>query len=283
MRLLSVAANAVIVVACVVVDVALHRLGAWAFDFNYFDNGLPQSVLVEKGYFPAAASLGFVVMFAFLGLSYARSRSKLRGTPFSSGLRFFAPIAFIMFFGVFESAFIFPTPFKAELVTAFADAAPYILLGALLSRFARPEGSTGNGREGETASWRSMVWVALFFVLGRYLVSYPILQIVSGYKLRVAGTLAWTVGCGLSMGAFYWLAGSSFAAGTPIRKALRVGAFTLGVFWLMIQLFFALISDVSISDLLTRAAADAAYLVIGIYSYERMFRAGRSLGRAVPA
>jgi hypothetical protein len=95
---------------------------------------------------------------------------------------------------------------------------------------------------------------------------------VSGYIERPAGTLAWTVGCGLSMGAFYWLAGSAFSAATPMRKALRVGGLTLGIFWLMVQLFFALISEVSISDLVIRGTADIVYLVAGIYSFERLCR-----------
>jgi hypothetical protein len=117
-----------------------------------------------------------------------------------------------------------------------------------------------------------MLWIALFYVAGRYLVSYPVLGIVSGYIERPAGTFAWTVGCGLSMGAFYWLAGSAFSAATPMRKALRVGGLTLGIFWLMVQLFFALISEVSVSDLVIRATADTAYLVVGIATFEKLFR-----------
>lgn len=275
-RLPAAASTAIIVLSCVIFDVALHRLSAWIFDFNYFDNGLPQSVLVKTGIFPAAAVLGFCVMFGFLALIYLHSRPKLGGRPLRAGQRFFAPIAFIMFFGVLKSAFVFPTPFKSEIITAFADAVPYILLGALLGWFV-PSG-TGEERshEGDFAPWQSMLWVALFYVTGRYLVSYPVLHIWSGYIDRTAGTFIWTVGCGLSMGAFYWLAGSALSAATPMRKALRVGGFTLGIFWLMVQLFFALISAVPVSDLIIRGTADIVYLVAAIYSFEKLFRRNAS-------
>jgi len=267
----SPVSSVMIVLACVIFDVALHRLFAWMFDFNYFNNGLPQSALVRNGTFPIAALLGFSVMFGFMALIYDRSRSELGGTPFWAGLRFFAPIALIMFFGVLESAFVFPTPFKPEIITAIADAVPYLLLGILLRYVARPETGEGSGQQ-PPAPWQSMLWIALFYVAGRYLISYPLLHITSGYIERAAGTFVWTVGCGLSMGAFYWLAGSAFSAATPMRKALRVGGLTLGIFWLMVQLFFAIISDVSVFDLVIRGTADIVYLVVGIYSFERLFR-----------
>jgi hypothetical protein len=267
--------TSLIVFTCVVFDVGLHRLFAWVFDFNYFQNGLPQSFLVKSGLFPIAAVLGFGVMFGFLALIYLRSRSELDGRPLWAGQRFFAPIAFIMFFGVLESAFVFPTPFKAEIITAVADAVPYLLLGVLLSCFVRPKTGERTGQSGPSAPWRSMLWIALFYVAGRYLVSYPILHIVSGYIERALGTVAWTVGCGLSMGAFYWLAGSTFSAATPMQKALRVGGLTLGIFWLTVQLFFALISEVSITDLVTRGVADIVYPVAGVYSFEKLFRGKR--------
>src|SRR5450631_2078125 len=114
----SAISTVMIILACVIFDVALHRFSAWMFNFNYFDNGLPQSVLVKNGTFPIAALLGFSAMFGFLTLNYDRARSEIGGTPLGAGQRFFAPFAFIMFFGVFESAFVFPTPFKAEIITA---------------------------------------------------------------------------------------------------------------------------------------------------------------------
>ncbi len=266
---------AIIALACVVVDVALHRLFGWLFDFNYFDSGPPPSVLVKNGTFPIAAFLGFSVMFGFVTLIYLHWRPALGGPPLWAGQLFFAPIAFIMFFGVLESAFVFPTPFKSESLTAIADAVPYVLLGALLSRFlpSGEERSTG----WEPAAWQSMLWVAFAFVAGRYLVSYPVLHIKSGYIDRAAGTFAWTVACGLSMGAFYWLAGSTLSAATPLRKALLVGGLVLGPFWLMVQLFYALIFAVSISDLIIRGTADTVYLVLGIYSFERLFRRSLSV------
>ena len=272
MKTAKTASTVMIVLACVIFDVALHRLSAWMFDFDYFNNGLPQSVLVRNGTFPIAASLCFGVMFEFLALIYHRSRAELGGTALWAGQRFFGPFAFIMFFGVLESAFVFPTPFKAEFITAIADAVPYLLLGVLLGYVAGSGTGEGSGQEGASAPWHSMLWIALFYVAGRYLISYPLLHITSGYIERTAGTFVWTVGCGLSMGAFYWLAGSAFSAATPMRKALRVGGLTLGIFWLMVQLFFALISDVSVIDLVIRGTADTVYLVVGIYSFERLFR-----------
>src|SRR5581483_8364468 len=95
-RLPVAASTAMIVLGCVVFDVALHRLSAWVFDFNYFDDGLPQSALVKNGLFPAAAVLGFCAMFGFVALIYLRSRAELGGRPLPAGQRFFAPIAFIM-------------------------------------------------------------------------------------------------------------------------------------------------------------------------------------------
>jgi hypothetical protein len=274
-----VAWTSTIVLACVAFDVALHDLCESAFHFNYFDNGLPQSVVVTSGFFNIAASAGFALIFGFLAWMFLGARQDLGGSALRAGQRFFAPIAVVMFFGVLESAFVFPTPFRPELITAIADAVPFVLLGALLSRVARSpthgESSTG----GRSASWRSMLWVALFFVGGRYLVSYPMLRIVSGYFARPVGTLLWTIGCGLGMGAFYWLAGSAFSSATPLRRAIRVGL-TLGVFWLMVQLFLAMISAVSILDLAIRGSADTAYLVAGIYGFERLFR--RRESRSAP-
>ncbi len=81
------------------------------------------------------------------------------------------------------------------------------------------------------------------------------------------------------MGAFYWLAGSTFSAATPMRMALRVGGLALGIFWLMVQLFFALIPEVSVSDLVIRGTADIVYLVAGIYSFEKLFR-GKLLAKS---
>jgi hypothetical protein len=268
----SAVATVMIVLVCVIFDVALHRISAWMFDFNYFDNGLPQSVLVRNGTFPIAALLGFCVMFGFLALNYDRSRAEMGGTSLRAGQRFFAPFAFIMFFGVLESAFVFPTPFKAEIITAVADAVPYLLLGVLLSFVSRPGTGEGSRQEGSFGPWQSMLWIAAVYVAGRYLISYPVLRIVSGYIERPVGTFVWTVGCGLSMGAFYWLAGSAFSAATPMRKALRVAGLTVGIFWLMVQLFFALISEVSVPDLVIRGTADIVYLVAGIYSFEKLFR-----------
>jgi hypothetical protein len=275
-RLTISAAAATIVFGCVVFDMALHRLFTWVFDFNYFDNGLPPSLLVRNGTFPIAAFLGFCAMFGFLALIYLRSRSELGGSRVWAGQRFFAPIALIMFFGVLESAFVFPTPFRSEIITAVADAVPYVLLGGLLGWFV-PSGEK-RGHEMDLAPWQSMLWIALIYVAGRYLVSYPILHIVSGYVDRATGTLVWTIACGLSMGAFYWLAGSTFSAATPMQKALRVGGYTLGVFWLMVQLFYALIFAVSVSDLIIRGTADSVYLVVGIYSFEKLFRRSSSAG-----
>jgi hypothetical protein len=51
-----------------------------------------------------------------------------------------------------------------------------------------------------------------------------------------------------------------------------VGGLTLGPFWLMVQLYYALISAVSIADLVIRGTADTGYLVAGIYSFEKLFR-----------
>lgn len=269
--------TALIVLACVMVDVALHRSLSWAFDFDYFDNGLPQSVFVRNGTFPVAAVVGFLVMFGFLAAIFLRVGPALRGLPVPAGQRFFAPIALVMFFGVLESAFVFPTPFRPELITAVADALPYLLLGMLLARFVRPADNRQQGPAVEIAPWPSMLWVALIYVGGRYLLSYPVLHIVSGYIARPTGTFIWTMACGLSMGAFYWLAGSAFPAATALQKALRVAA-TLGIFWLMVQLFYALISAVSIADLVVRGLADTVYLAAGIYSFEALFRGGKRGG-----
>ncbi len=267
----SPASIAIIVLACVVVDVALHRSFTWIFDFNYLDNGLKPSVLVTSGVFPFAAFIGFAAMFAFVTLIYIRAREELGGANLSAALRFCVPIALIMFFGVLESAFVVPTPFRAEIITAVADAVPYLLLGLLLGCFAAPAAEQLNRSSARPAPWSSMLWVALIYVAGRYLISYPVLHIVSGYIDRPAGTLIWTIACGLSMGAFYWLAGSTFSAATPTRRALRVTA-TLGIFWLMAQLFYALIFAVSILDLSIRGAADTVYLFIAIYGFETLFR-----------
>ena len=81
------------------------------------------------------------------------------------------------------------------------------------------------------------------------------------------------------MGAFYWLAGSTFSAATPMQMVLRVGGLPLGIFWLMVQLFFALIPEVSVSDLVIRGTADIVYLVAGIYSFEKLFR-GKLLAKS---
>ncbi len=274
----AVASASLAVLASVVFDVALHRLAERAFRFEYLDNGLPHSVVVERGLFPLAASLGFGLIFGFLAVVFLRFRSELGGRSLAAALRFFGPLALVMFFGVLESAFVFPTPFRPELITAFADAIPFLLLGLLLARVARSEGTEAGAPRGRRASWISAPWVALFFVAGRYLVSYPLLDIRSGYVERPAGTLAWTVGCGLCMGVFYWLAGSTFSARTAWAKALRFGL-PLGIFWLMVQLFYALISAVPVSDLATRGTADAVHLVLGVYGYEALFRT-RSAGQA---
>ena len=263
--------TSIIVLACVAFDVVLHDLSEWAFDFDYFENGLPHSVVVESGNFNLAASVGFAVIFGYLAWMYLRSRRELGRSGLRTGQRFFAPIAAIAFLGVLESAFVFPTPFRPEIITAVADAVPFVLLGALLSCVARSAINGESRAEERRTSWQSMLWIALFFVGGRYLVSYPMLHIVSGYLTRPVGTLIWTVGCGLGMGAFYWLAGSGFSSATPLGKAVRVGL-TLGVFWLMFALFLALISAVSIADLAIRAGADAAYLAAGVYGFERLFR-----------
>jgi hypothetical protein len=263
--------TSIVVAISVLIDVGLHRLVDWAFHFNYFDNGLPVSGLVKSGLFPVAALLGFGVIFGFLALMYSNSRSELGGKPMRAGLRFFAPIAIIMFLGVIESWVVFDTPFRNELITAFADGAPFIVFGVLLSRIARPEAGAGGHPEVTRAPWTSMLWVALFYVAGRYF-SYAILHITSGYVERAAATFAWTVCAGLGMGAFYWQAGSTFFVATPIRKALRVGALTLGTFFLLVQLFYALMFAVSVLDLVIRAVADSAYLVAGIYSFEKLFR-----------
>ncbi|GGI21812.1 hypothetical protein [Bradyrhizobium guangdongense] len=265
------ASAALIVLVCVMVDVALHRLFSWTFDFDYFDNGLPQSVFVRNGTFPLAAVAGFLLMFGFLAAIFLRVRPSLGKLPLPAGQCFFMPIALIMFFGVLESAFVFPTPLRAEIITGVADALPYLLLGLLLDRFVRPMDGLRQGPAVEIAPWWSMLWVALFYVGGRYVVSYPVLHIASGYIARPAGTLIWTVACGLSVGAFHWLAGSAFPAATPLQKALRVAA-TLGIFWLMVQLFYALISAVSVADLVIRGAADTVYLAAGIYSLEALLR-----------
>ena len=171
----------------------------------------------------------------------------------------------------FESWVVFDTPFKSELITAFADSAPFIVFGVLLSRIARPETGEAGRQEATRAPWTSMLWVALFYVAGRYF-SYAILHITSGYVERAAATFSWTVSAGLGMGAFYWQAGSALFASTPIRKALRVGALTLGTFFLLVQLFYALMFAVSVLDLVIRAVADSVWLVAGIYSFEKLFR-----------
>lgn len=260
------------VLACTAFDVALHRLGGWVFDFDYFQNGLPTSALVKAGVFPIAASVGFGVLFGTLAVFFLRSRAELGGDARRASLRFFVPLALVMLLGVLESAVVFPTPFKAELVTAIADAVPFLLLGALLSRLGDRSRAASAGGAPRRAGWPSMPWVALSVVAGRYLVSYPVLRITSGYLDRPAGTLVWTAACGLAMGAFYWLSGSAFSAATPARRALRAGLLPLGVFWLMVQLFYALIFAVSVADLALRGAADGVYLVAGIYGYERLFR-----------
>ncbi len=46
----------------------------------------------------------------------------------------------------------------------------------------------------------------------------------------------------------------------------------MGVFWLMVQLFLAMISAVSISDLAIRGSADTVYLVAGIYGFEKLIQ-----------
>jgi hypothetical protein len=268
---ISVVALIGIVLACVVVDVALHRGFAWIFAFNYLDNGLSPSSLLTSGIFPLAAFAGFAVMFAFVALVYARVRPQLGGTSVAAAMRFCTPIALIMFFGVLESAVVFPTPFRAEIITAIADAVPYLLLGVLLGSFATRAAEQAGGSGGEFAPWPSMLWVALVYVAGRYLISYPVLHIASGYIDRPIGTLAWTVACGLSMGAFYWLAGSAFFAKSRLRRTMGVAG-TLGMFWLMVQLFYALIFAVSIADLVIRGAADTVYLFAAIYSFETLFR-----------
>jgi len=47
----------------------------------------------------------------------------------------------------------------------------------------------------------------------------------------------------------------------------------------MVQLFFALIPEVSVSDLVIRGTADIVYLVAGIYSFEKLFR-GKLLAKS---
>jgi len=47
---------------------------------------------------------------------------------------------------------------------------------------------------------------------------------------------------------------------------------TLGTFFLLVQLFYALMFAVSVLDLVIRAVADSVYLVAGIFSFEKLFR-----------
>jgi hypothetical protein len=182
-------------------------------------------------------------------------------------LRSFGPTALIMFFGVLEPTACFGTPFKCDAITAIADAIPWLLLGVLFGRLGH---EAGNERPALRPRAPSMLWVAVFFVAGRYF-SYSVLHIVSGFVDRAEGTFAWTLGAGLAMGAFCWLAGSPLATEKPSGTAFRVGVLTLGTYWLMDNLFYALMFEVSIPDLILRSAADALYLFSAIFSFESVF------------
>lgn len=71
------------VVACILVDVILHRLFAPRIEYNF-----PPSVFVEKGLFLPAASVALILWFGTLAIVFALIQERLPGDRAMKGWRY---------------------------------------------------------------------------------------------------------------------------------------------------------------------------------------------------
>jgi hypothetical protein len=249
------------VVACVLVDVILHRLFAPRIEYNFHP-----SVFVEKGLFLPAASGALILWFGTLTIVFALIQHRLPGDRAMKGWRYGIAFGVLCFFAIFEMSLIFDSSAVDELRTSVADAISILMLGVLLGRFVGTD-SRYAGKQSQIG-WRAIIPIPLAFIIGRYF-GYGIVNIMSAYTQKPIATFLWTLGIGCSIAIAYFLLKERDRKPSAVH-AFRFGFLIFGSYWLIYNLFVLVFLSVSVLDILARVIIDVLSVTVGTWVADRL-------------
>jgi hypothetical protein len=250
---------ALIVGACVALDIALHAATA---GFLPLPADFEGSVLVRRLGFGPVALAWAIIAFSGMALVFLAIERRMTGSGFGKGLRYGIGLGLVVQVAMIEGVAMSGNSFVDEFVVGLSDAVPVVVMGALLGRFLAsevPPAQVGGSVPGNIAV--TLTIFALVFGTGRVGVQLAGL-VDSALAIRPGTTIIWTVAMGATIGLFHRLVGDRLRALAAVPRALAFGLGVFGVNWALFMVFVALIFPDALSDVVLRVGIDVALVTL---------------------
>jgi hypothetical protein len=213
------------------------------------------------GFGPVALSWA-VVAFTGMALVFLAIERRMAGSALGKGVGYGLALGLVVQIAMLEGVAMFGNRFVDEFMVGLSDAAPALVMGALLGRFLATDGPPtpgGGSVAGEVAT--TMGVVALVFGIGR--LSVQVAGVIdSALTVRPAATILWTFAMGATIGLFYRLVGARLSAPAAMARALAFGLGVFGVNWALFMAFVPMIFPDTLDDVALRVGIDVALVTL---------------------
>lgn len=252
--------TAAMVLACVVLDIALHVVTApfstmpENASFGYIANILGKEI---------TATLWALLAFSGVAFVFWNIQNKISGVGVIKGVRYGAATALIWIFAMLEGASLFGNSLINEFVVGLSDAVPVFVLSVLLSLLLHEKAE--HDFSGTFTTRHKITTVSVFtgiFLTGRY-IAYQSGVIESGSEPRPIQTFIWTLLMGITIGTAFSLLCSSNKL--PLKtRVLKFGLLYFGVNWAVFLFFMPFLFSGYLADVFLRIIIDTTLVVISL-------------------
>lgn len=258
-----------IVIFCAMLDIVIH---AFASQYTTLvPGGWSESILVKTFGFQAVVIFWALMAFGCAAYLFSRFQDLIPGRPQTKGILYGAVISMMWFWGNIENHTISGTALTHEIIMAFSDGLPMLLMGFLLGKFAVKQDSK---EQKKNHSFRehniilSVLLLTTIYTSLRYLF-YVSGMISSGYQVRPAATFIWTLLMGLIIGMMYLSMFPLAQKDSPLKGAFRFGILFGGP-WMTFSIMIPLAFHGLLVDILFRCSVDIIGVMISCYIANRL-------------
>ena len=256
---------ALIIVVCIVIDIAGHRLGPEV----HYDNAA--SIFENKVLFNALISALFFVTFGVLAAVFVSIEGNLPGSRLSKGLRYGVAFGVLWLIGILGVSPAAGSPIAQELYTGVVDGTVAILFALLLARFVAHEGSPRAVKK-PSVGFGAIPVIAVFYTgsyfLGRWLLQF-IPSVTPLHAPNPLHALVVALGLGGWIGVMYVLLAQGSGGLEPFKQALWFGVVVFGISWVLFAVFGVLLMDQPLLLPLLGAGIDIAFVTAAVWVFER--------------
>jgi hypothetical protein len=231
-------------------------------------DGFTQSIVIRAGLFKPVAFICLVLTYMVMGFIFLRIHKGLRGTNHRKGLSYGVSLGGLWFFAMVETHPMFNVSLIGEFFIGLISLFAILLMSILLATYAAD--MIPAPKKPMRIWFPATIIIPICYLLLRYF-SYTVIHIESGYSARPMATFLWTAGMGIWIGVMYHLLEMETLRSQPLKQALVFGGLVVGINWIISNLFFLLLLDYSILDVLYRSGVDTLAIIAGAYLSSLMY------------